>query len=1021
MKSPVLFLSTVLILLTVNGIVLARDTDKKQPEFMQEWAPEKVSAGISGADRILMAPASVDTYLIVKYDFSDGDWLGFSRFDHTAQVDTFFHVDDFAGIGPGVNGMLSPIEGSKSIWCGARPGSDQYLCSWNSAPGYGNGWDQRLVSEPFEFHGTVTISFHGRFDSEAGFDSTVVEYNGHSLNPWTELASFAGEIDTVATESFIFAGSRTKIRFRFLSDGAWSDEDGLFNTDGAAIIDSITISDGFGIIDYEDFESAEVGDRATGFWQADVREPFGCYSSLIAGLCDKDPCNEKIGYQMVFFNQTCMPSVECPGLYVTPFCTETTDGIEVCQDESAISPVIDMTRYSTGGDSEQDAAIAPSVLPDLGGVKLKFTVYRDLPYSNLVFYDWSVRGISGGCPQDWRDRGFGYGGLSDDYYFSVNDISDLVSTDSIQVRLKVVDMCDIWFGLYGNCAEHTTSPYFNNIAILRYDSSGPQWYYRALDLFQDNFPSDGGDIENWVRADAANDLRSNDDPVVDPGDSIVVDCTSPMGGGIEEDGNGARVFMHVKCSYIGDPGAPKPALSGPSLEGTYGTYISDDGTWTVIQGDTARTRSGHLIPDKYMFDLNDSLFTRGYMIEYYFKAFDNAGKSSTLPAEAETAGEYPHPGGSYHFEFTCLPTLGSEILYVDDYDGRGTFEGTAQVYWDNTFSFINDTPDRYDVNSPSSLVGNGPGSRATLDHLLQAYEEIIWDSGNLSTGTITEGTDHSDKSNDAQLLYDWLDFKPEGEKANLFILGDGVASDLDNSGAQIAIDLMATACGVTHVNYSYYQMTGGNAGGGIFAPLVTGLDIYAGLSYHALGGCPVINNFDVLTTTGTGVKTLQLPSYESTDYYIGVRNQYINSFGGTARTSWIGHSLMYVRDEGSPGPIARQELFKLTQDFFENGDWNTGTDPVPVVYALAQNYPNPFNPSTRIRFDLPAPGHVNLSVYNASGQLVKTLTDREWVAGSHSVDWKGTNNAGAKAASGIYFYRIDAEEFSSTKKMVLLR
>ena len=62
--------------------------------------------------------------------------------DNTAQVDTFFHVDDFAGLGGGDFGRLVPIEGTKSLWCGTPPGDDFYMCSWFNAPGYGNGWNQ---------------------------------------------------------------------------------------------------------------------------------------------------------------------------------------------------------------------------------------------------------------------------------------------------------------------------------------------------------------------------------------------------------------------------------------------------------------------------------------------------------------------------------------------------------------------------------------------------------------------------------------------------------------------------------------------------------------------------------------------------------------------------------------------------------------------------------------------------------------------------------------------------------------
>lgn len=89
---------------------------------------------------------------------------------------------------------------------------------------------------------------------------------------------------------------------------------------------------------------------------------------------------------------------------------------------------------------------------------------------------------------------------------------------------------------------------------------------------------------------------------------------------------------------------------------------------------------------------------------------------------------------------------------------------------------------------------------------------------------------------------------------------------------------------------------------------------------------------------------------------------------------------------------------------------------LPTVFSLAQNYPNPFNPSTTIRFSLPVGGHVRLTVYDNLGQVVKALVDDHRDAGSHEVRLDG-----ARMASGIYYYRIEAGAFVSTKKLVLLK
>lgn len=88
----------------------------------------------------------------------------------------------------------------------------------------------------------------------------------------------------------------------------------------------------------------------------------------------------------------------------------------------------------------------------------------------------------------------------------------------------------------------------------------------------------------------------------------------------------------------------------------------------------------------------------------------------------------------------------------------------------------------------------------------------------------------------------------------------------------------------------------------------------------------------------------------------------------------------------------------------------------PAEYRLAQNYPNPFNPVTTIEYSLPKTSKVKAEVFNVLGQIVKVLVDGEQEPGNYKVRWDGKD-----AASGVYFYRIDADNFSATKRMVLMK
>jgi hypothetical protein len=89
---------------------------------------------------------------------------------------------------------------------------------------------------------------------------------------------------------------------------------------------------------------------------------------------------------------------------------------------------------------------------------------------------------------------------------------------------------------------------------------------------------------------------------------------------------------------------------------------------------------------------------------------------------------------------------------------------------------------------------------------------------------------------------------------------------------------------------------------------------------------------------------------------------------------------------------------------------------VPDSYILYQNYPNPFNPVTTIRFDLPEPAFVQISVFNLVGQKVAELAAGNWPAGSHHVDFDAS-----ALASGVYIYRLETPVYTRTRKMILLK
>ncbi len=124
--------------------------------------------------------------------------------------------------------------------------------------------------------------------------------------------------------------------------------------------------------------------------------------------------------------------------------------------------------------------------------------------------------------------------------------------------------------------------------------------------------------------------------------------------------------------------------------------------------------------------------------------------------------------------------------------------------------------------------------------------------------------------------------------------------------------------------------------------------------------------------------------------------------------------------------VKTNETFAWTKagDKMEIGALTAKTTSEPVLpedYSLHQNYPNPFNPTTNIGFTLPVAGKARIDIYNILGKLVATPFDGMANSGTNEVVWDGRNFAGETVATGIYFYRLSADNYVETRKMTLLK
>jgi len=413
------------------------------------------------------APPALVTNL-ASYDFDDGmggpDPQGWFSIDLSAQTDTFSHVDDFAGL----PAEWAPIEGTKSYWVGTR-GEGPEFCNWVNPPGYGNNWSEHLESVPFSAVGDVTLSYKLSYDTEAGYDLLYVDYLSKS-NRWNELVEYAGPIfflgraDTVGTH-IIPADSldgSVRFRFKFESDVYGSDEDGVFvnpDTDGAALIDSITVSDSNGIIEYEDWEGTAVGSRvsADGNWFSGSTSYFGEWAGLFDGstVVQEDAATMNSTYFWGFFNGS-PDTYACggfPGQASIPL--QPASGYAWPQTlikNGIVSPVIDLSRDPNG-----DPVPGP---PDQ--VVISYDVYVDAVPNNQVFYGMGVRFfyIDGCFSATWGTRDPLNTGPQKAWHRQEHPINVRTGWTHVQIMLYAVD--------YGDDGVHTCNshaPMFDNVTV----------------------------------------------------------------------------------------------------------------------------------------------------------------------------------------------------------------------------------------------------------------------------------------------------------------------------------------------------------------------------------------------------------------------------------------------------------------------------------------------------------------------------------------------------------------------------
>ncbi len=495
--------------------------------------------------------------------------------------------------------------------------------------------------------------------------------------------------------------------------------------------------------------------------------------------------------------------------------------------------------------------------------------------------------------------------------------------------------------------------------------------------------------------------------------------------GIEPPGNFLVNELAIRFSIDIDEQAPAfvydreigntfDTTPGVSLTITDASGVMTDSLYyNYGEGWAAVTHVGFEAPNTYHYELPEVPVSTE--LQYYFAATDSApaGNRATLPAGAPA--EY--------YSIRMLPTDGVEVLLahpgtVPGYEDWQNIEfpefvmalDAADVVYD-IYNWAEYETYRFTENYSTIFVySNTTGSGAETDTLSAALIDF------LNSGTTESPTNlflASDEFANAQHAISYL--RPMKKFFRGYLRGlyvpDGTVGVPPHAGTD-------GIGGPYTYDYSYGSIIGW-AGSPIGDEGVE-LPVYS-------NSPDVIVNDSCPESYWDEVSNPELWSWASFSFQDGPYSGYAYAYelgAGIWLDNLIYKSFFLTFDLSQfTSEADRKMLIQDAVDWFgvPTGVDDPGDDVVAGAVTLAQNCPNPFNPVTTIAYSIPAPAHVTVEVYNVSGQRTATLVDEDMDAGTHEVLWRGRNDDGESVGSGIYFYRITVGEFSSSRKMILLK
>jgi len=962
----------------------------------------------------------------------------------------FWHMSDYVGskTPPSYIGNYCLWCGSDSLWIDGNP----VECgSWVSGkyPGYGNQWNcivQLALPDTFTTATGCTLYFDPRYDTECKYDYFYVDFwtgsdwftlalfNASSNNPGGECGAptggnpdYWGNTDTGQPNSadwqqranpdepafamaipgslLVNVQNAPKFRWRFTSDGAWSDADGRGNTDGAAYIDNVWVVGDPGKRYEEDFEHGSWTTLESRGWS--LEDPDGvaqCWHLVH----DPDPPYEG---------------------------GDGGDRTTCLLDSSIVWRGRPEGGYPVGTDWRNGwyyRLKTPAIALQNTGCVVQYDQFMCALDYTCDYTDTKVRFYDGAygqwCPWINIDGYILYGGC---FFWNFDREEDVTpfygpTADSMQFAWDLMDVSSPTDFCRGK--HKKTDNMVDNVSIGFFDGNATIFSARGIDIFQDTFYDSLPLYNSFFDAYDPDTLSYYAGPpythTLPYGQQLYLTVTDKnnvnevrLYGTVDEGATWQYVTMTKRFDY--DP-------NHPELGGEYSATF-------------------------YPTDFGLSRWQKGTEIWYYVWCQDGLGNEEYFPGRANPS-DPDHTGtSSDYFTVSIMPMFpdtytGVKILLVDGY-GRRNYDYAPCMAADDNRKPLEDIYeetlrdagycyDKFDISGAGSNIHIHPIEYGQ-------YDAVVWFTGPYFSNYLFD--------KEAQEAI--RDYLIAGGK--VVLCGDRIAYNMavvgeDSLGGEFLSGIM----GCTYQEemesaftkpYVYLQAAPSVSIFGtpktINPTFLDSLVIYR--------ECPYLKDMSyVVTTTSpwpsyTAQPLLYVlnpdPLYDPADGAIYVERQeggqcvfinydlcaFVNHFrtecDGTAPEGLPTFNAGYYYGRVELMRTILEELFGL-QSNGTGGGGASGVDRKTVFrWALGQNTPNPMTASTDIRFEVARTSDVSIKVYNAMGQLVKVLENRRLEPGRYSVHWDGTNANGRRVSSGVYFYKMEAKGYEATRKMLVLK